>query len=51
MKGREVHIYSPAQEDEFDEIKICDHIVLTHFPVEQVQGQDKGFGRNIECIR
>jgi carboxynorspermidine decarboxylase (EC 4.1.1.-) len=30
MKGKEVHIYSPAyREEEFDEImEICDHIVF-----------------------
>lgn len=33
MKGKEVHIYSPAyREEEFDEImEICDHIVFNSF--------------------
>ncbi|NLX76061.1 MAG: carboxynorspermidine decarboxylase [Clostridiaceae bacterium] len=52
MKGREVHIYSPAyREDEFDEIvKICDHIVFNSFSQwNRFRDRIKASGRNIEC--
>lgn len=52
MKGREVHIYSPAyREDEFDEIvKICDHIIFNSFSQwNKFKTRIKSTGRKIEC--
>lgn len=52
MKGKEVHIYSPAyREEEFDEImEICDHIIFNSFS-QWVKYRDrvKNSGREIQC--
>jgi len=52
MKGREVHIYSPAyREEEFDEImEICDHIVFNSFSQwNKFKKRIWNSGRKIEC--
>ncbi|HHV99118.1 MAG TPA: carboxynorspermidine decarboxylase [Clostridiaceae bacterium] len=52
MKGREVHIYSPAyREEEFDEImEICDHIVFNSFSQwDKFKKRIWNSGRKIEC--
>jgi len=52
MKGREVHIYSPAyREEEFDEIiEICDHIVFNSFSQwNKYKDRIKAAGKKIEC--
>jgi len=52
MKGKEVHIYSPAyREEEFDEImEICDHIVFNSFAQwNKYKDKIKNSGRKIEC--
>lgn len=52
MKGKEVHIYSPAyREEEFDEImEICDHIIFNSFS-QWVKYRDrvKNSRREIQC--
>lgn len=52
MKGKEVHIYSPAyREEEFDEImEICDHIIFNSFSQwNKYKDKIKNSGRKIEC--
>ena len=52
MKGKEVHIYSPAyREEEFDEIvRICDFIIFNSFSQwNKYKHRIKASGKRIEC--
>lgn len=52
MKGKEVHIYSPAyREDEFDEIiGICDHIIFNSFSQwNKYKDRIRTSNKKIEC--